>query len=404
MCESNKDMLVEELETIAQQYNSKVEYENEILPDINEKRKHNINMTLLEMRLSFSKETSNADEALKKKKPCLPSIACVKAPPEPTNPGRDKRRLVFTAFFGLLILALLIPGLTFLFFRFGKTLAALAIPLVVAWIFLFSRLDDFVDYLDRWKQWQAENTEALSGASAEEERAAFLQQCSVYENALSEGVQQVAARAKELVVQANTEIEAANQKAAEDTERSKAEYDKLCEQLSSVSMIHPDLVPQAHRMARLIRTGRADTVKEAANLATEEETQERQEQARQEEARQFLEILRRETEKHNRAMEEATEEQNRIARQQLAAQAEANRIAEQERRDADRARQAAQDAAYRESRKAQRKYLDARNRFNSASAKYRAITASGGSTQDALYYKKQMELAQVDMINSGWSE
>lgn len=408
MSELNKDTLVEELESIAQVYNSKVKYENEIFPQIEDERAQKaeaIRQTVLE---HYFNEKSKADNALKQTEPELPKVARSTAPSLPSNASSDKTRLLLTAFVGVLTLALLIPGLilTVLNIGPGTYLSLLAIPGIIIWLCTFSHLDSFLDYTDALKRWKNSNAETLSGASSETERAAFLQQCPVYETALSENVKQFAAKIEKVTEQADAEIEAVNQKAREDTERNKAAYDKICEQLNSVTLIHPDLVPQAHRMARLIRTGRADTVKEAANLAMEEVTQERQERARQEEAARREEILLQrafEEAQHNRAMERAVAEQNRIAEQQLAEQERANQIAEQERLDADRARRDAQEAARRESSNAQRKYLDARNRFNSASAHYRACVARG-ATQDAQRFQAEMERAKVEMINSGWSE
>lgn len=408
MSELNKDALVEELESIAQIYSRKVKYEYEVFPQIeNERTKKTeaIRQSMLERYLS---EKSSADETLKQKEPCLPKFACLEAPPLPSNTAGDKTRLLLTAFVGVLTLALLIPGLIMTLFNIGPGiyLSLLAIPGIIIWLCTFFHLDPFLNYTDALKSWQKENAEVLSGASAETDRAAFLQQCAVYENALSESVKQFAAQMAEVAAQADADTEVVNQKAREDTERSKVEYDKVCEQLNSVTLIHSDLVPQAHRMARLIRTGRADTVKEAANLAMEEVAQERQEQARQEEAARREEILRQqayEEAQHNRAIERAVAEQNRIAERQLAEQEKANQIAERERRDADRARRDAQEAARRESSNAQRKYLDARNRYNSASAHYRACVARG-ATQDALRFQAEMERAKVEMINSGWSD
>ncbi len=101
--------------------------------------------------------------------------------------------------------------------------------------------------------------------------------------------------------------------------------------------IHPDLFGDAARIAKLLETGRADTLKEAINLAFEEDRKDAEEEARQIEAARreaILEQQAQETREHQQAMEQAAREHNaameREAREHnlamQAAAAEQNRL------------------------------------------------------------------------------
>ena len=112
-------------------------------------------------------------------------------------------------------------------------------------------------------------------------------------------------------------------------------------QLSAVTLIHPDLFGSALHIAKLIETGRADTLKEAINLAFDEDRKDAEEEARQMEAarketileqqaealeraaREHNAAMEREAREHNLAMQAAAREQNNIAREQ-------NRLAKQQ--------------------------------------------------------------------------
>lgn len=119
-------------------------------------------------------------------------------------------------------------------------------------------------------------------------------------------------------------------------------------QLSAVTLIHPDLFGSALHIAKLIETGRADTLKEAINLAFDEDRKDAEEEARQMEvarketileqqaealeraAREHNAAMEREAREHNLAMQAAAREQNNIAREQANIAREQNRLAKQQ--------------------------------------------------------------------------
>ena len=112
-------------------------------------------------------------------------------------------------------------------------------------------------------------------------------------------------------------------------------------ELDSVTLIHKNLFENAWRIAAILETGRADTLKEAINLALDEARKDEEEEARREEARQQEEILERQAEesrRHNEAMQRAAEREAADRRahdrdMERAAQAQA-RAAEAQAREA----------------------------------------------------------------------
>lgn len=109
---------------------------------------------------------------------------------------------------------------------------------------------------------------------------------------------------------------------AEKSSKTQAELDNVTEQLNAVTLIQPDLFDNAASISKLLRTQRADTLKEAINLAIEEERKENQERERREEARRQEAILEEQayqTRMHERAMEQAAERQAAEARAHAAA-------------------------------------------------------------------------------------
>ena len=122
----------------------------------------------------------------------------------------------------------------------------------------------------------------------------------------------------------------------------------ISNQLHDITIISDRLFADATRISNILKDGRADSLKEAINLALDEKRKENAEEQRREEAlRQeiILERQARENRMHNEAMQRAAEEEARVMREhnatmERAAQAQANaaqaqaKILEQQARDA----------------------------------------------------------------------
>ncbi len=103
---------------------------------------------------------------------------------------------------------------------------------------------------------------------------------------------------------------------------------KLEKELEAIGLLSPLYYYLALKIRVVLESGRADTIKEALNIAIEDERREKEAEERREEARRQEEILRNqadEARRHNQAMEDAAREQNEIARESQQESARHNR-------------------------------------------------------------------------------
>lgn len=99
------------------------------------------------------------------------------------------------------------------------------------------------------------------------------------------------------------------------------EITPILEEIENNTVLHKDYVPYAARLARLIESGRADTLKEAINLMLDDVRKDKEEAERRDEARRQEE----ETRRHNMAMQRVAEQEARDARAHNAAMEKAAR-------------------------------------------------------------------------------
>lgn len=82
------------------------------------------------------------------------------------------------------------------------------------------------------------------------------------------------------------------------------EYERNCKQLSQITVIDAELFELSGKIASMLEQGRAESLKEAINLAIDEDRQEKHNQAMQEEA----ELQTLAAEEQARAAEEQADE------------------------------------------------------------------------------------------------
>ena len=222
----------------------------------------------------------------------------------------------------------------------------------IAWNKHFEDIvSQYVSYKEELVYW--ENTANTSFVKGHDER--FYSECMEFENAFL-----ALAKVCDSYYEAGKEK---NRIAVDNIQKTFSE--KRCDlnnqlentetQLNAVTLIHPDLFGNASHIAKLLEIGRADTLKEAINLALDENRKDAEEEARQleaarqeaileqqaEEARihqQALEqatkehnaAMEREAREHNLAMQAAAREQNDIAREQNRLVREQNRLAREQ--------------------------------------------------------------------------
>lgn len=142
------------------------------------------------------------------------------------------------------------------------------------------------------------------------------------------------------------------------------EYAQNGKQLFQITVIDAELFELAGKIASMLEQGRAESLKEAINLAIDEDRQEKHNQAMQEEAelqtlaaqeqaraeQEHNEQMQRIAAEHNRNMEIAAQEQARAAQEQARAAQEQTRVSQEQARAAQKQ---ADEAKYNASRRCQ---------------------------------------------------
>lgn len=128
----------------------------------------------------------------------------------------------------------------------------------------------------------------------------------------------------------------------------------LVNELTSITLIPEDLYCYAYRISSMLKQKRADSLKEAINLALDEKRKEEEEEARREEAARREAILEQQAydnRMHNEAMQRAAEEEARATREYNAAM---ERAVREHNAAMERAAQAQATAAEAQAREAQK--------------------------------------------------
>lgn len=303
------------------------------------------------------------------KKPCI-AAACLVTPPAPpkkpktTDPAKD---LALGVLSGLLVfvcvafwlITVLIPPLGDLLGMLNVLVSIAMIGAIVYWFAVGShKVTMFVDWQNATKEWkekQAEWERKFNTDATEEENARFLSEFKAYDAGFLKLVD-VCSKKYDTELQRYKdgleEIKEKYQKKADSLSNKLSDVEK---ELDEVTFIDHDLFHVAWRMASILKTGRADNLKEAINLALDDERKDNEEAARQAEARQQEAILEQQAydnRMHNEAMQRAAEAEARAVREhneamERAARAQAREAEKQTQMAQRQAREAATAAAAR---------------------------------------------------------
>lgn len=265
-------------------------------------------------------------------------------------------------------------------------------------------LQGFIPYLEEGNLW-LQRANSINYAA---NRARFLSECKD----LDEICQRTAT-----AVNADKEAVLSNAKKTLDHFRNECaiiqtlvgkRINELSNALEAQTLLHQKYLFLADDIATILESGRAESFRDALNLAIEEDRLEKEEEARAEEARIRQEAL----EEQIRQEQESQLRMERIAREQAE---EERRWHDEQQISAEKARQAAADDAKRaqwaadaETRRAASRsrdaYYSAKKAYDSAALLYRqAVNVHGVNSSDALRHKANMDKAMADMINSGYS-
>lgn len=248
---------------------------------------------------------------------------------------------LFIISFILKIFTITIPFLSQIFGLLGQISFFAAIVGGIAWFAHFASIvNQYFSYKEKLNDWV--NTAKTSFADGQNEY--FYSECIKFENEFLELVKACdgyyeAEKEKNAIAISN--IQKAFSKKHDDLNN---QLENTETQLSAVTLIHPDLFGSALHISKLLETGRADTLKEAINLAFDEDRKDAEEEARQieaarkeaileqqtQDAREHNAAMEREAREHNLAMQAAAREQNNIAREQANIAREQNRLAKQQ--------------------------------------------------------------------------
>ncbi len=307
------------------------------------------------------------DRKFSAKKPAI-APACLTTSPEPPkkpnsqNPVKD---ITIGVISGLVALGsfILFVLLSAIGSDLGTTLATfLLLPSAAIWFVKGAgKVTMFVDWQKNQKEWQdkqAEWEKNFNQSATKKENERFLNEFKEYDAKFLKLVEVCSQKYTEELERYEAGLKDIEEKYLKKLDQIHAESSKVAQELDNVTLIHGTLFNNAWRISSMLKTGRADSLKEAINLALNEERKDKEEAARRAEARQqeaILEQQARDNRMHNAAMQRAAEEEARATRahnaameraaqaQAQAAQAQAreaakqSEIAQRQARDAERA-------------------------------------------------------------------
>ncbi len=191
------------------------------------------------------------------------------------------------------------------------------IMLIASVILWFSKglriLREWFKWYDAYKKWQEEIKEweqKFDESATSDDDKRFINECKEYDAAF---LNMVDACFKELQRQQQAHesgLESIKDKYLKKAEKLHEEIDGIAVQLDQVTLINKEMLGMAWRISAMLKQGRAETLKEAINLAFDEERKDDEEAKRREEARIQEEILEQQAidnRMHNEAMERAAE-------------------------------------------------------------------------------------------------
>ncbi|MBQ8145533.1 MAG: hypothetical protein IJ039_02005 [Clostridia bacterium] len=261
-------------------------------------------------------------------RPQLPKEFFNAPPQRPEVPDcRNAKDVMMTGVYGLLVYAafifwialFVINKLTYIRETWTFAIVAVFVALLFPWITkgrkraqVLSYEQTCKEYEQNLEKWEKELDEILN----EEEITSFLNRFCEFDSSFVSFLRNTDAQIKDEMNASNEKkhmiyLDYSNKK--REAEEHIAETER---ELEAIGIVTPTYYYLAHSIADVLENGRADTLKEALNIAIEDERREREEQQRREEADRQAQILERQAEearRHNREMERAAKEQAEAA-------------------------------------------------------------------------------------------
>ncbi|MGN0172283.1 MAG: hypothetical protein ACI39E_05840, partial [Acutalibacteraceae bacterium] len=268
------DSTVKELCRIGALYNRKVEITDEQYALLSEEQEE-----IESQNEDFIANLSQYQDEQAKKLPKAPTNTAVIQRLLPTPP-KNPQNPTFAAIIGIIFDGLLaLCGISFVFSFLIRTFLLdfflsmlggcflLAIPVGVVWYFHFSDIvDKYLTYKEKIDDWN--NTAKTSFVTGQNE--CFYSECAEFENAFLTLTKNCDAYYETEKEKNNIATNTIRKVFSEKNNELKNQLEDIETQLNAVTLIHPDMFDNAFLISKILETGRADTLKEAINLALEE--------------------------------------------------------------------------------------------------------------------------------------
>ena len=334
MSELNKNEIVEELNEISNLYAQRTDAEEAMLSVMEKEEK-----AQKEQRFKIAAEVSHSagesEEAFNVRTPALSPIAA-----SFRISGRtviSKKKVIKGGISGLVLLVVSVALLIMMISGYKSVgISFLTVVLFFAsgifYLLNVSDLHNYIDYIDRRKKWYNK----LSNIDFEAVDKSFFEECKK----IDEDFCQVENEYKKMLLVKLDELEHAKEKTEEQFYDEKVKILKkvniIDDELKKHTEFSPEYYDKAEKIARILKNNRADTLKEALNLAIEEARMDEEEQNRQREREAALLLEAKRIEAERMAFERQTKIMEQQAENARRAAEEQNRILERQAQEAKR--------------------------------------------------------------------
>lgn len=370
---SNESILsvIEELDRISNLHLRKCELDSElehITSDCEQEKTDETDKILHDLKQYQSELTKKMEASV----PMLPTLGKTSAPKRPIKETLQKGLLGAVAglgayiFFALwIILVIVNPDESSGVYAISFLLPVLLIASIVLWVLNQSKVEAYIEWKTKQTEWDQQIDEHIK----EDEKARFLKECSEFDGCFLALVEKCDERFNDAELKHQAMMDEITQKYLKKLDVIHSEFNEIFDQLAEVTLIHIDHFEHAWRISSMLKTGRADSLTEAINLAIDEDRKEKEEATRQEEARRQEAILEQQAydnRMHNEAMQRTAERQARATEAQARAAEAQARATEAQAREAAKQTQMAEQKARNDAMNAKREERERRQAEHNA--------------------------------------
>lgn len=275
------------------------------------------------------KETVDKEEEKISSRPLLPKEFLTPPPQKPETPDcKTERDVMMTGVHGLLVYVAILFWLSL--FLINKLIqenqivmfieVAILIALILPWLTKSRKRANVLNYDKDCKEYEKKLEEwenQLDSAINEEVIEGYLDRCCDFDASFVSFLRDTDAQIKNIINEKNESMHSIHLDYSNRKKEADEYIQKTENELESIGVLTVKYYYLAWAVADVLEDGRADSLKEALNIAIEDERREQESQERREEAQRQQEILERqaqEARRHNAEMERNAKEQAEAAR------------------------------------------------------------------------------------------